>query len=62
MNIEVWLGAHPEQNKTLEKARKLKEGAQPNPFIDPQGWKNFLEMMIARGTGRGKPDGVPKAQ
>ncbi len=49
LDIEVWLGAHPEQNKTPAKADKLKDGKDPNPFIDQDGWKKFLDMMIARG-------------
>ncbi len=49
LNVAVWLGAHPEQNKTLAKADQLKDGKGPNPFVDPDGWKDFLDRMIARG-------------
>jgi len=57
LEIEVWLGAHPNQHNTLAKAEKLKAGTGPNPFIDPSGWKDFLEKMIARGEGgKQEPD------
>ena len=42
MPIQVWLGSHPDQNATFEKHQLLKQGAKPNPYIDPQGWKDFL--------------------
>lgn len=46
--VDVWLGAHPDQNRTLEKAAKLKDGKGPNTFIDPEGWKQFLDKAIGR--------------
>ena len=48
MDIEVWLGAHPNQNRTLEKAGQLNADTSQNPFIDPQGWKDALAKMSAR--------------
>lgn len=41
--IELWLGAHPGQNDTFGKFLRLDEGEQPNPFIDPDGWRQFIE-------------------
>jgi metallo-beta-lactamase class B len=45
-DIQVWLAVHPSQNHTLEKAQRLRAGATPNPFIDPQGWNNFLDRIV----------------
>ncbi len=40
--VEVWLGAHPGQCDTFEKAERLARGESPNPFIDPKGWEAFI--------------------
>jgi metallo-beta-lactamase class B len=40
--VEVWLGAHPGQNRTFEKYERLMKGEKPNPFIDPAGWQEYL--------------------
>ena len=47
-DIQIWLAVHPEQNQTLDKAAKLREGKGPNPFIDPDGWKKLLDKMMSR--------------
>jgi len=38
---DVFLGAHGDYYGIAEKAARLKEGG-PNPFIDPQGYKNYV--------------------
>ena len=38
---DVFLGAHGDYYGIAEKAARLKEGA-PNPFVDPQGYKNYV--------------------
>jgi metallo-beta-lactamase class B len=43
--IEVWLGAHPNQNNTFQKLELLSKKAKPNPYIDPEGWKSFLQTI-----------------
>jgi len=43
--VEVWLGAHPGQNRTFQKLELLSKGAKPNPYIDPDGWKGFLQNI-----------------
>lgn len=48
INVDLWLGAHPDQNKTFEKQRRLGDSAKKNPFIDPEGWKAFIERMAKR--------------
>lgn len=40
--LNVFLGAHPFLNNTLEKHERLKKGEKPNPFIDRDGWLRFL--------------------
>jgi metallo-beta-lactamase class B len=45
LQADVPLGAHPFINDTLPKYEKLKAGAKPNPFIDPDGWRTFLEKQ-----------------
>lgn len=43
MDVDVWLGAHPFFNNTLEKWERLRKGnSNANPFIDPEGGKVFL--------------------
>ncbi|MCP4611305.1 MAG: MBL fold metallo-hydrolase [Planctomycetes bacterium] len=43
MDVDVWLGAHPFFNNTLEKWERLrKRNSNVNPFIDPEGGKVFL--------------------
>lgn len=42
MPVEVWLGAHPAQNRTFDKYERLRNGEAPNPFIDSAGWKEYL--------------------
>ena len=53
--VDLWLGAHPGQNDTFGKYERLKGGEKPNPFIDPEGWQQFIarikhdfEAMLAR--------------
>lgn len=42
MPVDVWLGAHPNLNQTFQRQQRLAQGETPNPFIDPEGWKQFL--------------------
>ena len=47
LDVDVWLGAHPGQNDTFGKYQRLSAGERPNPFIDPLGWKRFIERIDA---------------
>ena len=38
----IFLGAHGEFFDLTEKIALLKKGTQPNPFIDPEGYKEFV--------------------
>jgi hypothetical protein len=40
---DAFLGPHASFYDGLEKARKLRAGAKENPFIDPQGYRSYLE-------------------
>ena len=42
LDVDLWLGAHPNQNDTFAKHERLAAGEQPNPFIDPAGWRQFI--------------------
>ncbi len=44
--IDINLGNHPRQNKSLEKIAAMGEG-KPNPFIDPTEWDRFLDETKA---------------
>ena len=41
--VDVVLGNHPNQNRTVEKRREMLENPGTNPFIDPTEWDRFLE-------------------
>ena len=45
--VDLWLGAHPGQNDTFGKHERLETGEKPNPFIDPEGWRQFIERIQA---------------
>ncbi len=47
LDVELWLGAHPGQCDTLHKAERRANGEKPNPFIDPAGWKGFIDGLEA---------------
>ena len=40
--VDIFLGNHTADNKTLEKRQLIKAGASENPFIDPGEFKRFL--------------------
>lgn len=50
-DIDVWLGNHPQQNKTFQKLEQLRRGASRNPYIDPDGWKDFIRANLAKAEG-----------
>jgi metallo-beta-lactamase class B len=41
---DVFLASHGFFFGLVEKARRLEQGAGPNPFIDPQGYRAYLEQ------------------
>jgi metallo-beta-lactamase class B len=40
---DVFLGAHGSYYGMLEKHARAKNGSATNPFIDPQGYRNYVE-------------------
>jgi metallo-beta-lactamase class B len=43
LQVDVFLGSHASQFGLAEKIKRMSEGAQPNPFIDPQGFRAYVE-------------------
>jgi metallo-beta-lactamase class B len=44
---DVFLGSHASFFDGSGKARRLREGAKPNPFVDPQGYRAYLARAEA---------------
>ncbi len=42
IHVDVFIGAHPDQNDTFAKRDALKSGR--NAFIDPSAWPSFLQL------------------
>jgi enterochelin esterase-like enzyme len=55
LDVQVWLAVHPSQNHTLEKAARLKGSGAATPFIDPEGWKTFLDRLGSAGSRGQRP-------
>ncbi len=58
---DVFLASHASQYGMAEKVKLLKAGARENPFIDPQGYRRFIDQTeaafhqeLARQAGKGK--------
>lgn len=43
--VDIPLGNHPPQNKTLQKRRRMLEDPSVNPFIDPAEWGAYLDKL-----------------
>lgn len=46
--VDIFLGNHPNHNCTLEKRQYMLEHIGENPFINPKGWKIFLQALETR--------------
>jgi metallo-beta-lactamase class B len=44
----VFLGANVGYYGMIEKYKGMQNGAQPNPFIDPEGYRAFVDSEEAR--------------
>jgi len=42
LSCDVFLGPHAEFFSMKEKIARMEEGAKPNPFIDPSGYREYL--------------------
>ena len=40
--VDICLGNHTENNRTLEKRQKVLQGCKENPFINPDEWQEYL--------------------
>jgi metallo-beta-lactamase class B len=40
---DVFLGPHGSFFKLAEKSRRVEQGAEQNPFVDPQGYRDYVE-------------------
>jgi metallo-beta-lactamase class B len=45
MDVELFLSVHSFSNRTWEKYEAFKNGVRPHPFVDPHGWKNWIQGM-----------------
>jgi metallo-beta-lactamase class B len=43
MKPDVFLASHAFFHNMVEKAKKLEQGGGPNPFIDPAGYRAYIE-------------------
>jgi metallo-beta-lactamase class B len=59
LKADVFLPAHGASGRLVEKARLLEQGASPNPFIDPAGYKAAVEQMEKTFLAEMKKQGVP---
>ncbi len=44
--VDIFIGAHPDQNDTLGKRKRMINGE--NPFIDKEAWPAFLSQLDAK--------------
>jgi metallo-beta-lactamase class B len=44
LEVDVFLAQHPSMYGMADKMERLKAGATPNPFIDPEGYQRFLKQ------------------
>ncbi len=47
LKCDVFLGAHGAYYGMIEKYQRMQNGAQPNPFIDPEGYRAFADSEEA---------------
>ncbi|MGA3078595.1 MAG: subclass B3 metallo-beta-lactamase [Bryobacteraceae bacterium] len=47
LKCDVFLGAHGGYYGMIEKFKRLEKGARPSPFIDPQGYRAFVDAAEA---------------
>jgi len=47
LKCDVFLGAHGGYYGMIEKYKRLEKGVQPNPFIDPEGYRSYVDAAEA---------------
>jgi metallo-beta-lactamase class B len=58
---DVFLGSHASFYDGSGKARRLREGAKPNPFVDPQGYRAYVAQSAAAYRERLARERTPAA-
>ena len=59
LKADVFLPAHGASGNLVGKANLLEQGASPNPFIDPAGYKAAVDQMEQTFLAEMKKQGVP---
>ena len=47
-SVDIMLGNHPAQNRTLEKRQHMLDYPEENDFLDPTAWPDFLQAQEER--------------
>lgn len=47
-DVDIMIGNHPANNRTLEKYEEMRAHSGRNPFIDKDTWRVFLEELLIR--------------
>ena len=47
-HVDIMLGNHPSQNRTLEKRQWMLDHPGENDFLDPSAWPEFLAAQLTR--------------
>jgi metallo-beta-lactamase class B len=47
LKCDLFLGAHGGYYGMIEKYKRMQKGAQPNPFIDPEGYRAYVDAAAA---------------
>ena len=58
--VEIFLGNHTENNRTLEKRRQMEADPSVNPFIDPAEWAAYLQNKIEELHAFIRTQGAPR--
>ena len=48
LHVDIMLGNHPSQNRTLEKRQWMLDHPGENPFLDSDAWLQFLDAQELR--------------
>lgn len=60
IRADVFLASHGQFFDLLGKAQKLRAGAKVNPFIDPQGYRQFVNRMTRQFENKLKAEKLSK--
>lgn len=62
IKADVFLASHGQFFDLLGKAQKLRAGARVNPFVDPQGYRQFVAQMTRRFENKLKAERAAKVK